>query len=63
MVGLDSSPEPVDITHIPLTYHGDLYLPPKEYSSCAPIPEEWIESLPHRTEGMMVVEISCYIFV
>lgn len=51
MVGLECTDKPVDVSRVNLTYYSDLYLPPKDYSSCDPIPPEWMDAVPRRIEG------------
>lgn len=32
--------------------YSHLYLPPKEYCSCDPIPDEWMDAMPKRSKDL-----------
>ena len=51
MVGIEWTEHPVDISRVALSFYKNIYLPPKEYCSWDPIPEEWMEAIPRRAEG------------
>lgn len=51
MIGIEWTEDPVDISRVALNYYNHIYIPPKEYCSCDPIPEEWIDAIPRKLEG------------
>jgi len=48
MVGLEKDQEDsIDVHNLPLKYHKGLYLAPKNYTSCQPLPQEWLQHIPN----------------
>jgi len=48
MVGLEKDQEDsIDVHNLPLQYHKGIYLAPKNYTSCQPLPAEWLSHIPN----------------
>ena len=40
-------PDPVEVKNIPLVYHKGVFVPPPEFRSSQPLPDEWLENIPN----------------